>query len=163
MHTRTHNNLYNLYNTHTHTHIHAYMHIYVVYAMQRAHLCACSRARYVYIYVQARARSRAPLYTLRASRRGGYDARVAGASWTRITANAEWKARYGHASVIDAAGSIYLLGGVGGNKLYFSATWRSANQGEAPQMLCDTAAPTHASPAVRARVLCGCCVRVGCS
>jgi hypothetical protein len=39
-------------------------------------------------------------------------------------------ARYEHASVIDAAGSIYVLGG-GTDTQHFNDVWRSADKGEA--------------------------------
>jgi hypothetical protein len=32
-------------------------------------------------------------------------------NWTSRTAKAEWAAREGHTSVIDAAGAIYVIGG----------------------------------------------------
>jgi hypothetical protein len=36
---------------------------------------------------------------------------AAGASWTNRTISAQWAARYGHTTVIDAAGAIYVIGG----------------------------------------------------
>jgi hypothetical protein len=38
---------------------------------------------------------------------------AAGVSWTSRTTSAPWEGRYGHTSVIDAAGAIYVLGGFG--------------------------------------------------
>ncbi len=38
---------------------------------------------------------------------------AAGVSWTDRTTRAPWEGRYGHTSVIDAAGAIYVLGGFG--------------------------------------------------
>ncbi len=39
---------------------------------------------------------------------------AAGLSWTSRTLAAPWAGRVGHASVIDAAGAIYVIGGLGG-------------------------------------------------
>ncbi len=36
---------------------------------------------------------------------------AAGVTWTCRTANSQWAARYGHSSVVDAAGAIYVIGG----------------------------------------------------
>ncbi len=38
---------------------------------------------------------------------------VAGRMWLLLIANAPWAGRRHHASVIDAAGAIYVLGGQG--------------------------------------------------
>ena len=38
-------------------------------------------------------------------------ASAAGRTFGLRAANAEWAARYGHTSVIDAAGAIYVIGG----------------------------------------------------
>ncbi len=38
---------------------------------------------------------------------------AAGVTWTSRTLSAEWAARSGHTSVIDAAGAIYVIGGGG--------------------------------------------------
>ncbi len=40
---------------------------------------------------------------------------AAGVSWGLLIANAQWAARYGHTSVIDAAGAIYVIGGYRSN------------------------------------------------
>ena len=45
-----------------------------------------------------------------------------------MTHNAPWAARYGHTSVIDSAGNIYVIGGYG--KTYYNDTWMSADKGE---------------------------------
>jgi hypothetical protein len=37
----------------------------------------------------------------------------AGATWTSRTTSAQWAARAYHTTVIDAAGAIYVIGGVG--------------------------------------------------
>ncbi len=39
---------------------------------------------------------------------------AAGVTWMCRTAKAEWAARGSHTSVIDAAGAIYVIGGLGG-------------------------------------------------
>ena len=39
---------------------------------------------------------------------------AAGVTWTSRTAKAPWAARYGHTTVIDAAGAIYVIGGYNG-------------------------------------------------
>jgi hypothetical protein len=39
---------------------------------------------------------------------------AAGVTWTRRTKSAQWTARFGHSSVIDAAGAIYVIGGYSG-------------------------------------------------
>ncbi len=41
--------------------------------------------------------------------------RAAGATWTSSTVNAPWAARDSHTTVIDAAGAIYVIGGVSGS------------------------------------------------
>ncbi len=38
---------------------------------------------------------------------------AAGVTWASLTASAQWGYRYGHTSVIDAAGAIYVIGGWG--------------------------------------------------
>jgi hypothetical protein len=60
---------------------------------------------------------------------------AAGVTWTSRTANAEWAARYGHTSVVDAAGAIYVIGGRGGPDLsytYFQDVWVSTDGGARP-------------------------------
>ncbi len=41
----------------------------------------------------------------------GSRALAAGVTWTLVIAKAPWAGRYGHTSVIDAAGAIYVIGG----------------------------------------------------
>jgi hypothetical protein len=38
---------------------------------------------------------------------------AAGVTWTNRTTSAPWAARGGHTTVIDAAGAIYVIGGLG--------------------------------------------------
>ncbi len=53
---------------------------------------------------------------------------AADVTWTLVTAKAPWAARYCHASVIDAAGAIYVIGGADGTNLY-PDVWVSADKG----------------------------------
>ncbi len=79
-----------------------------------------------------------------------YRTRAAGASWTLVTDNATWAGRYGHATVRDAAGNIYVLGGDGSGTTIYNDVWRSADQGEAAAPLRGAAARRmRACPAVR--------------
>ena len=56
---------------------------------------------------------------------------AAGVTWTCRTANAEWAAREGHTSVVDAAGAIYVIGGVnyGTGTTVFADVWVSTDGG----------------------------------
>ncbi len=54
---------------------------------------------------------------------------AAGVTWTNRTSSAPWAAREGHASVIDAAGAIYVIGGWNGNYIYYSDVWASTDGG----------------------------------
>ncbi len=55
--------------------------------------------------------------------------RPAGATWTGRATGAPWAARYGHTSVIDAAGAIYVIGGQGGGSTLYRDVWVSINGG----------------------------------
>ena len=55
---------------------------------------------------------------------------AAGVTWTRTTANAPWAGRYGHATVIDSRGTIYVLGGTDSSGTLLSDVWRSTDGGE---------------------------------
>jgi hypothetical protein len=48
-----------------------------------------------------------------------------------VNANASWPDRYGHTTVIDAAGNIYLMGGLkaGPGDGYFNDVWVGTNKG----------------------------------
>ena len=50
-------------------------------------------------------------------------------TWTSRTTSAEWAAREGDASLIDAFGAIYVLGGFGGGTTYYNDVWVSADGG----------------------------------
>ncbi len=55
---------------------------------------------------------------------------TAGVMWMIRTTSAQWAARSGHTSVIDAAGCIYVIGGYGPG--YFQDVWMSADEGAPP-------------------------------
>jgi hypothetical protein len=51
-------------------------------------------------------------------------------SWTLAIASAPWAARYGHTSVVDAAGTIYVIGGSGGfGTTFYQDVWVSTDGG----------------------------------
>jgi hypothetical protein len=52
----------------------------------------------------------------------------AGITWTSRTTSAGWAAREGHTSVIDAAGAIYVIGGIGGGT-DLNDVWASTDGG----------------------------------
>ncbi len=54
-------------------------------------------------------------------------ASAAGVTWTSRTSNAPWAGRAAHTSVIDAAGAIYVIGGLGDG--YFQDVWVSTDGG----------------------------------
>jgi hypothetical protein len=49
--------------------------------------------------------------------------------WTCRTAKAEWAARYGHTTVIDAAGAIYVIGGRDFTGTDYNDVWVSTDGG----------------------------------
>jgi hypothetical protein len=53
---------------------------------------------------------------------------AAGVTWTSRTLNASWAARSGHTTVIDAAGAIYVIGGVSATT-YYREVWVSTDGG----------------------------------
>ncbi len=60
----------------------------------------------------------------------GSRALAAGVTWTLVIANALWGARAMHTSVVDAAGAIYVIGGVGGiGSTNFRDVWVSTDGG----------------------------------
>ncbi len=59
-------------------------------------------------------------------------ASAVGVSWTSRTTSAEWAARYGHTSVIDAAGAIYVIGGNNGGAASYNDVWASTDGGAGP-------------------------------
>jgi hypothetical protein len=90
------------------------------------HACVARRGSAVFM---ARPATRAPTRAL-------VDSRVfaAGAVWRCRTMTAPWAGRYAHTSVIDAAGAIYVIGGlsarIGGNGYtYFTDVWASTDGG----------------------------------
>ncbi len=52
---------------------------------------------------------------------------AAGIAWTSRTLKAGWAARFGHTSVVDAAGAIYVIGGYNGNVI--QDVWASTDGG----------------------------------
>jgi hypothetical protein len=54
---------------------------------------------------------------------------AAGATWTSRSTGAPWAARAFHASVVDAAGAIYVVGGDGGGTTNFNDVWASTDGG----------------------------------
>ncbi len=63
---------------------------------------------------------------------GGHRPRAAGGTWTCLLANAPWPARYRHTTVIDAAGTIYLMGGAvarGDQINVYNDVWVGTNNG----------------------------------
>jgi hypothetical protein len=55
---------------------------------------------------------------------------AAGATWTNRTLAAPWAARRGHTSVIDAAGTIYVIGGIASTVPYwYPDVWASTDGG----------------------------------
>ncbi len=56
---------------------------------------------------------------------------AAGATFTNRTLTAGWAARQAHASVIDAAGAIYVIGG-GYGGAYYQDVWVSTDGGARP-------------------------------
>ncbi len=55
---------------------------------------------------------------------------AAGVTWTSRTLKAEWAARDGHTSVVDAAGAIYVIGGSGsGINVFFNDVYASTDGG----------------------------------
>ncbi len=59
--------------------------------------------------------------------RPGSRASAAGVTWTCRTASAPWAARYGHTSVVDAAGAIYVIDGN-----FLQDVWASTDGGARP-------------------------------
>ena len=59
----------------------------------------------------------------------GSRALAAGATWTSRSTSAPWAAREGHTTVIDAAGAIYVIGGLSGGGTYLKDVWISTAGG----------------------------------
>ncbi len=59
---------------------------------------------------------------------------AAGATFTNRTTSAPWAGRRSHASVIDAAGAIYVIGGTDDVTpyVYFNDVWVSPDKGADP-------------------------------
>jgi hypothetical protein len=54
---------------------------------------------------------------------------AAGVSWTSRTAKAGWAGRFYHTSVVDAAGAIYVIGGLGDGNSLLQDVWASTDGG----------------------------------
>jgi hypothetical protein len=60
---------------------------------------------------------------------------AAGITWTLMIASAPWAGRFGHTSVIDAAGAIYVIGGDGDSDAGltdYHDVWVSTDGGAGP-------------------------------
>ena len=57
--------------------------------------------------------------------------RAAAVTWTNLTLKAmPWAARFGHTTVIDAAGAIYVIGGLGSSNVgVYQDVWVSTDGG----------------------------------
>ena len=56
--------------------------------------------------------------------------RAAGTTWGLVTGDAPWAARGGHTTMIDAAGTMYLMGGSNAEKhLNYNDVWQSTGAG----------------------------------
>ncbi len=62
-------------------------------------------------------------------------ASAAGRTFTSRTLKAGWAGRYGHTSVVDAFGAIYVLGS--GGDTYFRDVWASTDGGARPDSVND--------------------------
>ena len=49
-------------------------------------------------------------------------------TWSLVTSNAPWAARSAHTTVIDAAGTMFLIGGQGDTG-FLNDVWSSADKG----------------------------------
>ncbi len=119
-----------------------------VYVFVQICVCMHIRARaYAYVCRRARARVSVPSAALTGGRprvrsaachRSGSPAFAAVVTGTSRTTNAPWAARRGHTSVVDAAGAIYVIGGIGYNsstnimiggysRTYYRDVWKSTD------------------------------------
>ena len=57
---------------------------------------------------------------------------AAGVTWRLVIASAPWIARSDHTTVIDAAGTIYVLGGDGSDFINHQDVWASTDGGAQP-------------------------------
>jgi hypothetical protein len=94
-----------------------------------------ARRRPVVYSARPAARGRARVRVCARCHRPGSRAFAAGVNWASRTASAEWAGRCGHTSVIDAAGVIYVIGGVKDNPqptVVYQDVWASTDGGEWP-------------------------------
>ncbi len=62
--------------------------------------------------------------------KGTQGAPPAGVTWSPVTSNAPWAAREGYTIVIDAAGTMFLIGGYGCATGWCNDVWSSVDKGE---------------------------------
>jgi hypothetical protein len=100
-----------------------YVHVCVcvcVCVCKHMHICKCVYVPvHVFIYRQIHECACVPACR---HRRVG-----AGVTWSLVTSNAPWAARSRHTTVIDAAGTMYLIGGV--SDTVYNDVWVSADKG----------------------------------
>ncbi len=60
---------------------------------------------------------------------------AAGVTWASRTTSAPWAGRYAHTSVVDAAGAIYVIGGLLGGATRYKDVWVSTNGGAQPDSI----------------------------
>jgi hypothetical protein len=89
------------------------------YTETRTHACT---------HLHTHAHTYAHMHTMPVLRADIWSCILAAATWTSRTLKAPWDARYGHTSVIDAAGAIYVIGGRDGVN-FFSDVWVSTDGG----------------------------------
>ncbi len=86
--------------------------------------------RYLQLGTSTGGRPRVRLRSVRSAGRARWEA---GITWTSRTLAAQWAGRYGHTSVIDAAGAIYVIGGYSdGTLTYYQDMWASTDGGARP-------------------------------
>jgi hypothetical protein len=93
-------------------------------------MCKCV---YVYLWVHVYL-STDRCTSARVCRSGRHRRCAAGVTWSLVTSDALWAARHMHTTVIDAAGAMYLIGGLSyekkNNSFYnINDVWVSANKG----------------------------------
>ena len=103
-------------------------------------VCVCVPACHATVQAPRVARRGPAVFTARPATDGGRACAcsfvppavlAAGVSWTSRTLKAGWAARWGHSTVIDAAGAIYVIGGRNGTT-YFNDVLVSTDGGALP-------------------------------
>ena len=62
----------------------------------------------------------------------GWRTSAAGVTWGKPTESTGWAARYGHTSVIDKTGAIYVIGGVSYDRGHVNDVYASTDGGARP-------------------------------